>query len=75
MHTYQIARGDGANKQPCWITVTEEIDPFKPYELGFFQNSANEEATNAKDKPLLGTLDNKHLCMTNFIKEYDIFLY
>ena len=36
MHAKEIARGDGANKHPCWITATEDTDPFKPYELGFF---------------------------------------
>ena len=47
----QIARRDGTNKNPCWVTETEDADPFKPYELGFCQNSANEEATTPKTKP------------------------
>merc|ERR1719203_508117 len=71
MHTKQIARGDGTNKYPCWITVTEDADPFKPYELGFCQNSANKEATDTKDKTLLGTEETSYACMKNCIKEYE----
>ena len=49
MHAKQIARGDGTNEHPCWIAATEDTDPFKHYELGFFQNSADEGTTNTKD--------------------------
>ena len=69
-HAKQIARGDGTNKCPCWITVTEDNDPFKPYELGFCQNIANEGTTNTKDKILPGTEEKSYSCIKLFIKEH-----
>ena len=69
MHTYQIARGDGANKQPCWITVTEEIDPFKPYELGFSNTVRMKELQPSKIK-MLCTINDSYECIKKCSEEH-----
>ena len=64
IYTEPIVRGDNTNKHRCWITISENMDPFKPHELGLCQNVNNEGKKDSNFKKYLGDADSEYMCLS-----------